>query len=142
MAYQIEERNTQSSAKRSHSAALCELVSGTLRLALPFELPETADSVYQQFDLRPGQFLTKCRHAGFASGNYRSQLSRTGNAGILFPPLWVREIRRVKKVALGGVAAAVGSVTAGAVSIEQFIDLPRSCRTPPLKIPPGNPGWN
>jgi hypothetical protein len=59
----------QSDPKPSHLAALCELVSGTLRLALPFELPETADSVYQHIDLRPGQFLAKCRHAGLAAGD-------------------------------------------------------------------------
>lgn len=137
MVDRIAEINAQSNAKHSHLAALCELVSGTLCLALPFELPETEDSVYQQLNLRPGQLLTKCRHAGFASGNYRSQLSRTGNAGILFPPFRIREIRRVKKVALRSVATAVNSVTADAVSVEQFIDQPGLCGTPPLKVAPG-----
>jgi hypothetical protein len=89
--------------------------------------------MYQQIDLRLCKLLAKPGHAGFPARHYRSHRSDTGHGRILFPPFRIGEIRRLKKVTLRRVAPPIGSVTAGAILIEQLVNLPHTGGSPPLQ---------
>ncbi len=106
----------------------------------PLSGPETADAIDEQIDLSSSQLLAKSRHARLASRDYCSQGPGAGNARILFPPFGISKIRSVKKMASRRVAATIGSMTTGAISLEQFVNLRRRRMSCQLKCTNGGPG--